>query len=170
MKFRGLTAALAAMSLVAGPALADVKIAEGTELPMRLEDPLSSKTANEGDRFTVSLAEDVKLEDGTVLHAGYRGVGEVIHAKKSGMLGRSGELNVRLTYFKVGEERVRLRASKGSEGKGNTTNQIVGVVLIGVFAAFIKGHNTEIPKGTLVTAYIDQDATLPTPLPPPPET
>jgi hypothetical protein len=44
----------------------------------------------------------------------------------------------------------------------------VGLVFIGVFAVFIKGHSAEIPKGTAVRAFADEDATLETPLPPPP--
>jgi hypothetical protein len=168
MNFRRFAAVAAVLSLVAGPVLAETMVPEGTEFPVRLEDSLSSKTAQDGDRFTISLVEDVTLPDGTVLHAGYRGMGEITHAQKSGMLGKPGQVMVRLNYIKVGDERVRLRATKGAEGRGNTTNQVVGVIFLGVFAAFIKGHSTEIPKGTLITAYVDQDATLATPLPPPP--
>jgi hypothetical protein len=129
-----------------------------------MEDSLSSKTANEGDRFTVSLTEDVKLPDGTVLKAGYRGVGEVAVAEKNGMMGKSGKLSLRLNYLKVGDDRIKLRATKASEGKGNTGNQVVGVIFLGVFAAFIKGHSVEIPAGTKFSAFADQDQVLATPL------
>ena len=169
MKLANYTALAAAMLLAAGPAwAAETKVPEGTEFPMRIEEALSSKSAMQGDRFTISLTDDVKLPDGTVLKAGYRGVGEVVDAHPSGMLGKSGHINVRLTYLKVGEQQIRLRASKSTQAKGNTTNQIVGVVLIGVFAAVIKGHNTEIASGTAVTAYADDDTTLNTPIEPPP--
>ena len=166
-----LAAALACAVMTATPVLAyadTIKIPEGTELPMRLEEKLSSKTSSEGDKFAVSLAEDVRLADGTILKKGYRGVGEIIHLKKSGMMGKSGEMNVRLTYLRVGDERIRLRASKGVEGKGNTGNQIVGVVLIGVFAAVIKGHNVDLAQGSSIMAYADQDTELTTPLADPP--
>ncbi len=83
MKFAN-ALALAAMLVVVGqPALADVKVPEGTEFPMRLEDRLSSKTTQEGERFTVTLTDDVRLPDGTVLKAGYRGVGEVVTARRT---------------------------------------------------------------------------------------
>lgn len=162
---------LACALLIAGPNLATaatVKVPEGTEFPMRLEDTLASKTSKEGDRFTITLVDDVKLADGTILKAGYRGVGEIVDAQKNGMLGRTGKLNIRLTYLKVGDDRIRLRAAKSVQGDHNTGAQVVTVVLVGVFAGFIKGKNTSIPKGTLITAYSDQDATLETPLPPPP--
>ena len=165
--------ALACVFAIATPSLAladQIKVPEGTEFPLRIEDSLSSKTAHDGDRFTVTLTDDVKLPDGMVLKAGYRGVGEVVHAEKSGMLGKTGKLDLRVSYLKVGEQRIRLRGSKGAEGKHNTGAQVVTVVLVGVFAAFIKGHNIDIPKGATFSAFVDQDLALDSPLAgPPPE-
>lgn len=168
MKFYALPAVAAAFSLACSPCFADTKVAEGTELPMRLEEALSSKTANEGDRFTVSLTEDVRLPDGTVLKAGYRGVGEVIEARDNGMLGKTGKLNVRLNYLKVGDDRIRLRAAKAAKGDNRTGTQVVTFVFLGVFAGLIKGKNVTIPKGAQITAYADEDKVLQTPLAPPP--
>lgn len=168
MKLQKIVALAAAWSLVAGPVLAETKVAEGTEFPMRLEETLSSKHAQDGDRFTVVLTEDVKLADGTLLRAGYRGVGEVIDARKNGMLGKTGKLNVRLTYLKVGDERIRLRASKGAQGDHRTGTQVVTFVFLGVFAGFIKGKNVSIPKGAQIVAYADEDKVLTTPLVAPP--
>jgi hypothetical protein len=168
LKLQKIVALAAAWSLVAGPVLAGTKVAEGTEFPMRLEEALSSKHAQEGDRFTVSLVEDVKLADGTVLRAGYRGVGEVVEARDNGMLGKTGKLNVRLSYLKVGDERIRLRASKAAQGDHRTGTQVVTFVFLGVFAGFIKGKNVTIPKGAQIMAYADEDKDLPTPRAAPP--
>lgn len=122
-----------------------------------------------GDRFTVSLVDDVTLPDGTILRAGYRGVGEVVKAEKNGMLGKTGKLGIRVNYLKVGDQRIRLRASKSMQGAHNTGAQVVTVVLVGVFAGFIKGHNTEIAKGASITAFADQDTELTAPLARPPQ-
>jgi hypothetical protein len=154
--------------LIATPALADVKVPEGTEFSMRLDESLSSSSASEGDRFTVSLEDDVKLPDGTVLQAGYRGVGEVVEAEDNGMLGKSGKLNVRLVYLKVGDERVRLRANKGAEGDVRIGATVATAILFWPAAPFIKGKDVSIKKGTVMRAYADQDTSLKSPLPPPP--
>lgn len=170
MQFSTFAAVAAAMTLAAQPALAEVKVPEGTEFPMRLEDVISSQSAQTGDRFTVSLDDDVKLADGTVLRAGYRGVGEIVEARKNGMLGKTGKLNVRLLYLKVGDERIRLRANKGVQGENRTGAQVVTVVLFWPVAGFIKGKNITIKKGTVLTAFSDNDTVLATPVPaPPPE-
>ncbi len=144
------------------------KVPEGTEFPIRLEEAISSSSASEGDRFTISLEDDVKLPDGTILRAGYRGVGEVVEARDNGMLGKNGKLNVRLVYLKVGDDRIRLRANRGAKGETRVGATVATVILFWPAAPFIKGKDVAIKKGTMMTAYADQDVLLPTPLAPPP--
>jgi hypothetical protein len=165
-----LTAAMFAAAFVAcaSAAAAEVKVPEGTELSIRLEDAISSSTATEGDRFTISLDDDVKLADGTILRAGYRGVGEVVEARDNGALGKKGKLNIRLSYLKVGDERIKLRANKGAQGEGRVGAQVATVILFWPAAPFIKGKDVSIKKGTVMTAFVDQDTVLGT-VPPPPE-
>ena len=151
------------------PTLAAVKLTEGTEMVLRLEDTLSSKTANEGDRITVTLVDDVALPNGVVLKAGYRGVGEVVEARSNGAMGKTGKVNIRINYLKVGEQRIRLRGAKSAQGDHRTGTQVVTVVLVGVFAGFVKGKNITIPKGTMITAFVDQDVELARPFPAPPQ-
>ena len=158
-----------ALALVwASPVLADIKIAEGTEFSIRIDEQISSSTSTEGDRFTVTLEDDVKLSDGTILRAGYHGVGEVVEAQKNGMLAKTGKLNVRLVYLKVGDNRIRLRANKGAEGDVRIGSTVAAVIFFWPVAPFIKGKDVSIKKGTILRAYADQDIVLPTPLPPPP--
>lgn len=143
-------------------------IPEGTEIPIRIDEKLSSKTNTEGDRFTITLADDVKLPSGLVIPAGYRGVGEVTDAEKNGMLGKAGSLNVRFDYIRIGDTRVRLRGSRGQEGKGGTGTVVALTVLFGPLGLLAKGHNVEVKKGQEMTVYVDQDADIAVPLAPPP--
>lgn len=154
--------------LASASAHAEIKISEGTAFPVRLDEGISSSSASEGDRFTIVLDDDVELSDGTVLRAGYRGVGEVVEARENGMLGKNGKLNVRLIYLKIGDERIRLRASKGAKGETRVGATVATVILFWPAAPFIKGKDVSIKKGTMMTAYADQDTSLPGPPPPPP--
>ncbi len=165
-------AVIAVASIIVSPAIGwaeGVHVPEGTEFPIRFDDSLSSKTNSEGDRFTISLADDVKLPDGTVLPAGYKGVGEVTAAEKNGMLGKAGSLNVRFDYIKVGDVRIRVRGSKGKEGNGAVGSVVVLTVLFGPLGLIKKGHNVEIKQGQQMTAYVDEDAVLPMPVASPPK-
>ena len=96
-----------------------------------------------------------------VARAGTKAVGTVSHAKKSGFLGRAGELSVRLEYLKVGDTRVRLRANKNKEGEGKEGTAIVLTVLLGPIGLIKKGKNVEVKAGTPLTAFVDEDTTLP---------
>ena len=150
------------------PARTSVRIPEGTEVRVQFDEQLSSATASSGDTFSISTDEDIRLSDGTIIRAGYRGKGEVTSADKNGMMGKAGQLNVRLIYMKIGDMRVRLRASKGEEGKNAVTSTVVLTVLFGPLGLIKHGHNIVIPKGQTMVAYVDDDTDIPYPVAPPP--
>jgi hypothetical protein len=52
-----------------------------------------------------------------VATAGAVAVGSVSRADKAGMLGRPGDLSVRLEYLKADASNVRLRGTKGKQAK-----------------------------------------------------
>jgi hypothetical protein len=163
-------AALAAVLLWAPSlAFAGVKVPEGTEMVVRLNDNLSSGTSTEGDQFSITLQEPVKLPDGTLLKAGYRGRGEVVKAKKKGFAGQGGELNIRINYIRIGDTRIRLRANKGGEGQGAMGATVALAVLFGPLGLLKHGHDVEIKAGQTLTAYVDADADLDAPVEPPPQ-
>src|SRR5437016_7375060 len=87
----------------AAVAPAHVKIPEGTEVRVVFDEALSSATAISGDSFSISTDEEIKLADGTVIPLGYRGKGEVTAAEKNGMMGKAGQLNVRMVYVRIGD-------------------------------------------------------------------
>jgi hypothetical protein len=147
---------------------ANLHLQEGTELRIHFNDKLSSKTASEGDRFSITLDEAVVTSDGLKIPAGYRGVGEVTEAEKRGMMGKPGQLNVRFDYLKVGEQRVHLRGSKGEEGKSRVGTTVVLTVLFGPLGLLKHGKDVEIKPGQPFTVYVDQDVDIPEPLAPPP--
>jgi hypothetical protein len=144
------------------------RIAEGTELRLHLGDRLSSATSTVGDTFVVILDESVRLSDGTVIPAGYSGRGEVTVAEKNGMLGKSGQLGLRVDYLKIGDTHVHLRANKAGEGASGVTNTVVVTVLLGPLGLLVHGHSIVYPKGTPITAYVDQDTDVSLPLAAPP--
>jgi hypothetical protein len=151
------------------PTASTVRIPEGTEVRVRLEDQLSSATSAPGDLFTVSTTEEIQLADGTVIPPGYRGRGEVTFTDKPGMLGKAGQLNMRLDFVRIGGVRVRLVASKGMKGKGSATSAwVLGALVAFPFLA-IHGHNVVIPIGTPITAFVDNDTDVSFPVPRPPE-
>jgi hypothetical protein len=140
---------------------AKLVLKEGTDVKLKFAQDLSSKTANDDDPINLVLDEDLKVGDVTVCKAGAKALGTVTHAKKAGMMGKGGELNMRLEYLLVGDTRMRLRGTKGKEGEGKVGAAVALTVLFGPIGLIKHGKNVEVKQGTPLLAYVDQDFTLP---------
>jgi hypothetical protein len=142
-------------------AAAKVVLKEGTDVKLKFADDLSSKTATEGDPVNLILDEDIKVGDVVVAKAGCKAVGTITNAKKAGMMGKAGELNMRLEHLTVGDDKVKLRGSKGKEGQGKEGTAVALTVLFGPIGLIKHGKNVEVKAGTPLTAYVDTDISLP---------
>jgi glucose/arabinose dehydrogenase len=134
---------------------------EGTDVKLKFAQDLSSKTATDDDPVNLVLDEDLKVGDVTVVKAGAKALGTVTHAKKAGMMGKGGELNLRLEYLIAGDSRMRLRGTKGKEGEGKVGAAVALTVLFGPIGLIKHGKNVEVKQGSPLLAYVDQDFTLP---------
>ena len=134
---------------------------EGTDVKLKFAQDLSSKTATDDDPVNLVLDEDLKVGDVTVAKAGSKAVGTVTHAKKAGMMGKGGELNLRLEYLLVGDTRMRLRGTKGKEGEGKVGAAVALTVIFGPIGLIKHGKNVEVKQGSPLLAYVDQDFTVP---------
>jgi hypothetical protein len=134
---------------------------EGTDVNLKFAQDLSSKTAAEDDPVNLVLADDLKIGDVLVAKAGAKAVGTITHSKKAGMMGKPGELNMRLQYLLVGDTRVKLRGTKGKEGQGKEGTAVALTVLFGPIGLIKHGKNVEIKEGTPLQAYTDETYELP---------
>lgn len=140
---------------------ATLKLKEGDDVKLKFSQEISSKTASEGDTVNFVVADDVKVGDVVVIKAGTKAVGTVTNAKRAGMMGKGGELNVRLDHLKAGEIKVRLRGSKGKEGDSKAGQSIALTVLFGPIGLIKHGKEINVPEGTALAAYVDDDVMLP---------
>ena len=138
-----------------------LSLKEGTEVQLRFAEALSSKTAASEDPVNLVLAEDLKVGDVVVAKAGTKALGTITNAKRAGMLGKGGELNMRLEYIKIGDVKVKLRGTKGREGDSKTGTMVALTVLFGPIGLIKKGKEIEIKEGTPLKAFVADDASLP---------
>jgi len=68
----------------------------GADVNLKFAQDLSSKTATDDDPVNLVLDQDLKIGDVVIAKAGAKAVGTITHAKKAGMMGKAGELNMRL--------------------------------------------------------------------------
>jgi hypothetical protein len=130
---------------------------EGADVNLRFAQDLSSKTANDDDPVSLVLDQDIRIGDVVVVKAGAKAVGTITHAKKAGMMGKAGELNMRLDYLITDSGRLRLRGTKGKEGEGKVGETVALTVLFGPIGLIKHGKNVEIKQGTPLLVYTDEN-------------
>jgi biopolymer transport protein ExbD len=136
---------------------------EGADVSLKFAQDLSSKTANDDDSVGLVLDQDIKIGDVVVVKAGAKAVGTITHAKKAGMMGKAGELNMRLDYLITDSGRLRLRGTKGKEGEGKVGATVALTVLFGPIGLIKHGKNVEIKQGTPLLVYTDENYDVPRP-------
>lgn len=147
-----LLACVPALAFAREPA-AHVTVPALTPVTVRLEEAISSNRNKAGDRFRITVAEDVRVGDALVIPAGSAGEGEVVHAARSGAGGKAGELILAARFVRVGDVDVRLRSfSLGVTGKDQSANALAAGMFIGPFAMFVKGGVITVPSETLGVA------------------
>jgi hypothetical protein len=165
MKYYSLLAPLVILPLRFNPCVAQevgtFLLKEGTEVQLRFTEELSSKTAKIDDPVTLALDEDIKIGDITVARAGSKATAAVSAARKSGMMGRAGELAIRIDSLKVGTTKIALRGTKNREGEGKVGTAVVLTVLFGPLGLIKHGKNVELKAGTPLIAYVADDISLP---------
>jgi len=144
-------------------ALASEKLVlkEGADVNLKFSQDLSSKTATEDDPVNLVLDQDLKIGDIVIAKAGAKAVGTITHATKAGMMGKAGELNMRLQYLIVGDTRLKLRGTKGKEGQGKEGTAVALTVLFGPIGLIKHGKNVDIKEGTPLLAYTDENFEVP---------
>jgi hypothetical protein len=159
-------------------------LTEGTEIQVRLEQPLSSKTAKLEDRFESSVALPVQLDGRVVIPAGTRVRGIVSNVQRAERPVKGGKLDLTFDSIYLDDRTRRdLRTSVvsvkenldlgGDDAKragigavlggvigkviGGTKGAIIGAVLGGGGAlAAALGEDVELPAGTILTLRLDR--------------
>lgn len=161
---------------------ASTQVAAGTEMDLRLEQTVSSKTARVEDRVEASLVESVVLNGRTLIPAGTIVSGRVSEAQDAERVQQDGRLGLEFDSFTLGDgTRTNIRgrvvaveathtgrSSKANAGLGALLGGVVGGILkgtkglivgavIGAGGALVgtKGQNVELPEGTHLTLRLD---------------
>jgi hypothetical protein len=126
---------------------------------------LSSKTSHIGDHFAFRLTEPLIVDGKELVPAGTNGSGDVVHAAKSGMAGKAGELILAARYLDFNGTKIPLRSLVvGKEqGKDKTGSAFAVAAVVGLPAYFMSGGQVLVPIGTEASAKVRTDTFLPQP-------
>jgi hypothetical protein len=159
----------------------------GTDIQVRLEQPLSSKTARREDRFEATVAEPVRAGSQVVIPAGSRVRGIVQAAEAAERPSKPGRLDLTFDTLTIpGVPRMDIRtrvisikenldksdtAKKAGLGAlpgavpgkvvGGTEGALIGLV-VGAGGAVVasKGDDVELPEGAVMTLRLERPLTV----------
>lgn len=137
-----------------------------TPVQLQLMTTLGSAVSKTGDTFPFRLAHPIYVNGKPVIPAGATGLGEVVHAKKSGGAGAAGELVLAARYLEIDGRRLRLRSLQ-TEQSGESridTAMIASTAALGLFGFLIKGGKLTIAEGSIVQAKTAEPFSLTAPL------
>ena len=134
----------------------------GTEVVLTTSEPLSTegKKLREGQRVQLSVAEPVTLNGVVVIPAGSPAVGEITDVRNKGMWGKSGRINGRVLFVRVGERQIRLTGAFDDKGVTGTAGVVAAVVFIPVAGFFMTGTSARIAAGSTVKGFLDEDLSV----------
>ncbi len=107
-----------------------VTVPAGTQLVIRLENPLDSEKSQVGDSFHGSLSDPIVLDGETVVPSGAEVVGRVADVKSAGRFAGNSVLTLELTSLSVNGKTYNIqtnRWTRAGSGEGKNTATKVGV-------------------------------------------
>jgi len=139
-------------------------VPKNTAVPLTVNNEVNSKTVREGDTFSLSVAQDVVLDNYVVIPKGTLAVAEITWRTGKGAFGKSAKMEFAFRHLELGGRRIALEGKHRQEGAGNTGATIGTAIAAGVFSAFVTGKSAVIQKGREFTAHTAEDfnASLPT--------
>ena len=131
----------------------------GTPIALRTREELTTKgkALRVGHRFQLEVADPVLVNGRVVIPAGSPATGEVTDVRNKGMWGKSGRINARLLYVRVGDRQIRLTGQFDDRGTTGTAGVVGAVAFVPVAGFFVTGTSARVPLGAPVNAFIDED-------------
>lgn len=135
------------------PAAASATLPAGSDVLLRVNHQLTTRTHRVGDNFPLTVVNDVMVDGRVVIPAGTRAVGQVTWRTGRGGFGKSGKMEIALRYVELDGRRIPLEGFHRQEGEGRTAGTIGAVVGAGVIGGLlVRGSNARIPEGFELTA------------------
>lgn len=146
-----------AVPIVAEPA---PDIPRDTPIRLMVLNEVSTKDHEPGHKFKLRVDKPVLVDGTEMIPVGTIAWGELLTAKKSGNVGKSGKLSARLLYVDLDGREIPIDGETTADGKSGKGETILGVLSVGVLGLFAKGNNAKLKAGEKITAFVAEDVTL----------
>jgi hypothetical protein len=142
-------------AVMTGTGKVEVTVPAGTRMIAALDQTVSTKSSDVGQRIELTTVDPIQLKDGHVLPEGVTIRGEVTHSKDGGRIAGAPELTLRFTEMEVLGEDYPIRADPfrvvGKSDLGESAAEIGGGAVVGGIVGAITGHPV---RGAAIGAVI----------------
>ena len=141
------------------PVVAQNILRAGTEIPLRSREELTTKKKKlrVGQRVQLEVASNVEANGVVVVPQGTPAIAEITEVRNKGMWGKSGYIGARIVSMRLGDRQVRLSGTFDDKGVTGTGGVVASVVLIPLAGFFTTGTSAEIPSGSAMKGFLDED-------------
>lgn len=159
------TLTLATMIMTAGLSMAQVVIPDGTPVRVRLQQNLSSETAELGATIDFAVSQEVRVGDAVVIANGARATGSVVSLERRGRMGKAGHLDFSIERVQLVDGNWMNLRYTPMKNKGKGSGVTSGVLTAGLAVVFWpaaplgllkKGQDITIIKGRSYDVFSDE--------------
>jgi hypothetical protein len=130
---------------------------DGTAVRLAFTADVSSKTAEVGDKITLTLVDDVRSGNTVLVAKGATAQGIVNQVDKTGIGGAPGDISFQVSSLNANGKIVKLRGGATLEGEAKLPNAAVLIPVFGGLTVLRHGTDADIKAGMQLTAYVDGD-------------
>jgi hypothetical protein len=151
----------AVIALVQGsPAMETVTLAAHTPVRLTTDGTIDSRSIRQGQRFALTVADDVIIGSKIVIPRGAPAAGEIESLSEKGMFGKSARFALRPLYVDVAGQRVNLTGTSERKGKDAVAAAAITTVLTNGLGLFITGKSAVLPAGSSLSGEVRNDVTI----------
>jgi hypothetical protein len=151
------TSPLTQMAAISAP----VRLAAGVKIRFVTDGAIDSRSIQQGQRFGLTVADEVLVGSQLVIPRGTRAVGEVDSVTDRGSFGRGATFVLRPLFIDLNGQRINLVGSTEAKGKSQVGAAAVTTVLVGAVGLLITGRSATLPAGSTMTGEVRNDVLLP---------
>ncbi len=132
----------------AAPMAQEVLLPANSEVVVTMNSTVSSKSHRLGEKFSLTVAQDVKANGAVVIPRGTRAVAQITRRTGKGGFGKSGKLDFTFRYIDHNGMQIPIEGRHHQAGEGRGGAAVAGVVAAGLVGGMlVKGKSAKIEEG-----------------------
>jgi hypothetical protein len=138
---------------VAAPMASELVLPANTEIVMTMNETVSTKSHRLGEKFSLTVAQDVKANGVTVIPRGTRAVAQITRRTNKGGFGKAGKMDFTFRYLDHNGLQIPIEGRHHQSGDSRTGATVGAVVAAGLVGGMlVKGKSAKIEYGREFTA------------------